>query len=106
LRLPLLVLDEPINGLDFEATEFPYKAIIEYKEYGSVFMSSHVAESFQRCCDIVYVLKAGGLAGPFSMSLDVDLRSTASLPGGGRLDCGVGRGLVLHDGRLSTWPPI
>jgi len=64
LRLPLLILDEPVDGLDFEGTEFLYTAINEYREHGSVFMSSHIAESFERCCDQLYLLRAGALRGP------------------------------------------
>lgn len=64
LRLPLLILDEPFDGLDFESTEFLYTAINDYRKYGSVFMSSHIAESFERCCDQLYLLRAGSISGP------------------------------------------
>lgn len=64
LRLPLLMLDEPVDGLDFEGTEFLYTAINEYRDHGSVFMSSHIAESFERCCDQLYLLRVGALDGP------------------------------------------
>lgn len=61
LKCPLLILDEPIDGLDFESTEFLYELINEYREFGSVFMSSHIAESFDRTCDRVYHLDKGSL---------------------------------------------
>ena len=79
LRLPLLILDEPIDGLDFEATEYLYEAVVDYKKYGAVFMSSHVAESFQRCCDVVDVLNRGGLSGPFPMDSTVNVPELAGL---------------------------
>ncbi len=41
LRPELLFLDEPVNGLDFQSTEFLYTQIKEYKEHGAVFFSSH-----------------------------------------------------------------
>ncbi len=66
LRLPLLVLDEPVDGLDFTGTEFLYDAINAYREYGSVLMSSHIAESFERCCDQLYMMRSGALEGPIS----------------------------------------
>ena len=46
LGLPLLILDEPVDGLDFEGTEFLYESLNAYRDTESVLMSSHVAESF------------------------------------------------------------
>ena len=66
MRLPLLILDEPVDGLDFTGTEFLYDAINAYREYGSVLMSSHIAESFERCCDQLYVMRSGALEGPIT----------------------------------------
>lgn len=59
LQLPLLILDEPLDGLDFLASEFLYKEILEYKKFGSILMSSHIAESIERTCDKVLVLRSG-----------------------------------------------
>lgn len=59
LGLPLLILDEPLDGLDYLASEFLYKEIIGYKKYGTVLMSSHIAESIEKTCDEVLVLKEG-----------------------------------------------
>ncbi len=59
LELPLLILDEPLDGLDYLASEFLYKEIIGYKKYGTVLMSSHIAESIEKTCDEVLVLKEG-----------------------------------------------
>ncbi|WJZ03424.1 ATP-binding cassette domain-containing protein [Corynebacterium freiburgense] len=61
---PLLILDEPVDFLDFVGTEFLYECITQYAMNGnSVFLSSHIAESFTRCCDYLYVLKEGSLSG-------------------------------------------
>lgn len=79
LRLPLLLLDEPSDALDFESTEFLYDAINDYRDAGSILMSSHVAESFQRCCDLTYVLKDGGITGPFDTRGACDVRRLAGL---------------------------
>jgi ABC-2 type transport system ATP-binding protein len=81
LRLPLLILDEPSDSLDFEGTEFLYQAISQYKDFGSIIMSSHIAESFQRCCDLIYVLKGGDLSGPYPVGDAEDIRRLASLGG-------------------------
>lgn len=61
LRCPLLLLDEPIDGLDFEATEFLYQAIKDYKVAGTVLLSSHIIESIGRVCDQLLVLEKGRL---------------------------------------------
>ena len=63
LRLPFLILDEPVDGLDFESTAFLYKIIKEYKAYGSILMSTHVTESINESCDSVVILN-GGKIGP------------------------------------------
>jgi ABC-2 type transport system ATP-binding protein len=46
LRPKLLLLDEPVNGLDFQSTEYLYQLINEYRQYGTILFSSHVLESF------------------------------------------------------------
>lgn len=63
---PLLLLDEPVDFLDFTATEFLYESISAARNGGrSVLLSSHIAESFTRCSSGVHVLKGGALTGPF-----------------------------------------
>lgn len=62
LRLPLLILDEPLDGLDFQSSEYLYSAINKYKSFGSVLMSSHIAESFEKTCDHILLLDKGHIA--------------------------------------------
>ena len=45
LKQPLLLLDEPVNGLDFQSTEYLYQLIAGYKEYGTALFSSHILDS-------------------------------------------------------------
>ncbi|MBR1691411.1 MAG: ABC transporter ATP-binding protein [Lachnospiraceae bacterium] len=59
LRLPLLILDEPLDGLDFGAAEFLYEVLRGHKSCGSVLMSSHIAESIEMTCDEVLLLNQG-----------------------------------------------
>lgn len=59
LSCPLLILDEPLDGLDFDATEFLYSELNKYKEHGTVLMSSHIIESITRICDQVILLQNG-----------------------------------------------
>lgn len=61
LRPELLFLDEPVNGLDFQSTEFLYTQIKEYKEHGTVFFSSHVLESVSLTADRILLLKNGSM---------------------------------------------
>lgn len=45
LRPRQLLLDEPVNGLDFQSTEFLYQLMGSYKEHGTILFSSHILES-------------------------------------------------------------
>lgn len=65
LRPALLFLDEPVNGLDFQSTEFLYEQILEYKKYGTVLFSSHILESITLTSDRVLVLENGSIRRAF-----------------------------------------
>jgi len=66
LCLPLLLLDEPVNGLDFQSTEYLYSLINGYRQYGSVMFSSHVLESICLTADRVLVLEKGCIIREFA----------------------------------------
>ena len=61
----LLLLDEPVNGLDFESTEYLYQQIAGYKQYGTVLFSSHILESITLTSDRVFVLENGQIRQTF-----------------------------------------
>ncbi len=65
LKPELLLLDEPVNGLDFESTEYLYRQIAGYKEYGTVLFSSHILESITLTSDRVFVLENGQIRQTF-----------------------------------------
>ena len=65
LKPELLLLDEPVNGLDFQSTEFLYQLIAGYKEYGTVLFSSHILESITLTSDRVLVLEEGHIGQTF-----------------------------------------
>lgn len=65
LKPELLLLDEPVNGLDFESTEYLYGQIAGYREYGTVLFSSHILESITRTADRVLVLESGQIRRTF-----------------------------------------
>ena len=63
----ILFLDEPVDFLDFSATEYLYQCIVAAAEHGqSVLLSSHIAESFTRCTSRLYILSAGVLSSPLA----------------------------------------
>ncbi len=65
LKRPLLLLDEPVNGLDFQSTEYLYQLIAGYKEHGTVLFSSHILESITLTAGRVLVLEEGQIRRSF-----------------------------------------
>lgn len=60
---PLLVLDEPTEGLDPLMQHTFYGLLEAYRAAGgTVFMSSHVLPEVERVCDRVAIIRAGRLA--------------------------------------------
>ena len=66
LRPKLLLLDEPVNGLDFQSTEFLYQLMAGYKQYGTLLFSSHILESICLTSDRVLVLEQGRISRTFT----------------------------------------
>ena len=66
LRPKLLLLDEPVNGLDFQSTEFLYQLMAGYKQYGTLLFSSHILESICLTSDHVLVLEQGRISRTFT----------------------------------------
>ena len=66
LRPKLLLLDEPVNGLDFQSTEFLYQLMGGYKQYGTLLFSSHILESICLTSDRVLVLEHGRISRTFT----------------------------------------
>ena len=65
LKPELLLLDEPVNGLDFQSTEYLYQLIAGYKKYGTVLFSSHILESITLTSNRVLVLEDGQIRRSF-----------------------------------------
>lgn len=68
LKPELLLLDEPVNGLDFTSTETLYSLIAGYKQFGTVLFSSHILESVTLTSDKVLVLENGIIAKTYTGS--------------------------------------
>ena len=59
---PLLILDEPTEGLDPLMQEAVYELLAEMRRRGrTVFMSSHVLPEVERVCDRIALLRRGSL---------------------------------------------
>ena len=55
---PLLLLDEPFNGVDLEAVEIIRQLLLQLKAQGKmIVISSHVLETLTGLCDAVYWLE-------------------------------------------------
>jgi ABC-2 type transport system ATP-binding protein len=60
---PLLILDEPTEGLDPLIQESFYQLLADVRQRGrTVFVSSHVLSEVQRVCDRIALLRKGKLA--------------------------------------------
>ena len=66
LKPDLLLLDEPVNGLDFQSTEALYELISGYKKYGSILFSSHILESVTLTSDEILILEDGNISKKFT----------------------------------------
>ena len=58
----LLVLDEPMNGLDNEGVEDMRRYLLQWKAEGkTILLASHNKEDIQLLCDTVYEMNKGEL---------------------------------------------
>lgn len=61
-QAPLLVLDEPMSGLDPRARVHLKDYMLEYRKQGhTIFFSSHILSDIDEICDRVGVIHGGGL---------------------------------------------
>ena len=66
LKPKLLMLDEPVNGLDYQSTEYLYRQINNYRQHGTILFSSHILESICLTSDRVLVLEQGRIKRSFA----------------------------------------
>ncbi len=75
-RAPLLILDEPTEGLDPLMQDAFYELLADVRRQGTtVFMSSHVLPEVERVCDRIGLLRGGELA---IVSTVADIRRVAA----------------------------
>ena len=66
LKPKLLMLDEPVNGLDYQSTEYLYRQINNYRQHGTILFSSHILESICLTSDRVLILEQGRIKRSFT----------------------------------------
>lgn len=60
LNKPIVILDEPFNGLDFEGVHVLYDIIKHLKSKKKlVFISSHIIETLFKTCDNIAIIQEG-----------------------------------------------
>ena len=63
LNRPLLILDEPFNGLDFEAVKLTRRILQKLSESGrTIIISSHISETLIHTCDTLSMMDKGKIA--------------------------------------------
>lgn len=76
LDKPLIILDEPFNGVDFESVHLMYDIISELKQKGkTVLISSHIIETLYNTCDRIAVLKDGNILENFDQQRFTQLQN-------------------------------
>jgi ABC-type multidrug transport system ATPase subunit len=76
----LLILDEPTNGLDVEATHLFYDLILQLAAEGvTVLFSTHLMDHVARLCSHVVVINAGGVVARGSLEEIREAHRRASL---------------------------
>jgi ABC-2 type transport system ATP-binding protein len=57
---PIMILDEPFNGLDIEANRILRSILIRLKEKGkTIIVTSHIIETLTNLCDFIHYLEDG-----------------------------------------------
>jgi ABC-2 type transport system ATP-binding protein len=57
---PILILDEPFNGLDMETCRIIHLIILQLKEKGkTIIVTSHILETLTNLCDYIHLLEGG-----------------------------------------------
>lgn len=87
LRAPLLILDEPLNGLDIMSVDALYKELKAYAEEGNaVIFSTHIIDVLPQVCTNVAILEDHHIKKYVKVNEDTDLRKEFNevIQGGGQ----------------------
>jgi ABC-2 type transport system ATP-binding protein len=59
---PVMILDEPFNGLDIETCRIIRQILLQLKERGkTIIITSHIIETLTNLCDFIHFLENGGI---------------------------------------------
>lgn len=62
MNKPIIIFDEPFNGLDMESVEKLYLLLKKIKEDNKVILiSSHILETLKNCCDKIIHIEKGNI---------------------------------------------
>lgn len=56
---PIIILDEPFNGLDIESTRILRSILLGIKDRKTIIITSHVMETLTNLCDCIHYLEDG-----------------------------------------------
>ena len=74
LGRPVLLLDEPFNGLDMESSRILSKVLVRMKKSGkTILVTSHILGSLTEICDTMLLLKDGKVSRTFDDSTTFDI---------------------------------
>lgn len=80
LNRPVMILDEPFNGVDFESSEVIYEILKRLRKQGkTILLSSHIIESLTNVCDSINYLSDGKIKKTYFQNdfglLEIELRT-------------------------------
>ncbi len=79
LNRPILILDEPFNGLDLETNSVLKQIILLLKAKNkTILITSHILETLTSICDEIHYLKAGAIQRTFTPETYTDLEAVFS----------------------------
>ncbi len=59
---PILILDEPFNGLDIESNRMLRSLLLKISRKKTIIITSHILETLTNLCDHIHYLEAGTIA--------------------------------------------
>ena len=77
----IIILDEPMNGLDIDGIQQVKKLLVELKEQGrTILLVSHNYEDIEELCDVIYEMSMGKIPVSYThLWMDGSLRKKVEL---------------------------
>lgn len=58
---PIMILDEPFNGLDLESSRMLHNLLLKIRPNKTILITSHILESLTNLCDHIHYIEQGKL---------------------------------------------